>query len=974
MALVLYRLGRFAYRRAWLVVSVWALLLAGILGAGFALGGATQESFAIPGTESQDTIDKLAEVFPSAAGAQVQVVYRVPDGASVTDERYRAAIEATDEKLKDVRGVDSVLSPFSEYASDAIARDESTAFSQVQLDGPSSDVSDATLRELTRTASVGEDAGMEVAFGGQVFQDSTFGITITEVFGVLFAGIVLIVTFGSLVAAGMPLLMALIGVGVAIGGITVVSAFASISSTAPMLAMMLGLAVGIDYSLFILSRHRLQLANGVEPEESAATAVATAGGAVVFAGLTVIIALVGLLVVGIPFLSVMGLAAAFAVLVAVAVAVTLLPAILGLLKGRLAPSPRSRAHRRAVTPDSGAATVGRRWVRLVLKAPILAGFAVVALLGVMAVPALSLDLNLPDNSAEPVASTQHKAFELIADGFGPGYNGPLIVAVDITQTTNIVADLDAIGERLKRLPDVAFVGTGIPNPTVDTAIIQVMPDSAPSDAETKKLVEAIRELAPSIERTLGTPIAVTGATAVSIDISNRLSSALLPFALIVVGLSVLLLTMVFRSLFVPITAAAGFLLSVFASLGATVAIFQWGWFSDLLDVQPGPVLSFLPVLLIAVLFGLAMDYQVFLVSGMREEYVKTGRPRDSVVHGFSHSARVVTAAALIMFFVFFAFVPEGSGAIKGIALALAVGVFFDAFLVRMTLIPAVMALAGRAAWWLPRGLARALPNVDIEGEGLRRHQEDAAWAGAENAAISAAGLVIGVPEEPLGPIDLSLPAGSILFVEGDAPERRVAAATLAGRLDPVAGRLQVLGSPLPSERARVLRMVALADVSGRDGASGTVTVGDLLRDRLELALPWWRLGPGAGQVGLWLERLNRALGTADGAGITADTVVASLPADARAAAIVAAALAEHPDIVFVDVGDSVPVAANGQHFTTVIGELAPAHTTIVVAASAFGATRAPREPAATRGIRAGRAVHHLSLHFLQSPDRKAVQR
>jgi RND superfamily putative drug exporter len=974
MATFLYRMGLGAYRRAWIVIAVWMLAVAGILGAGVVLNGQTSESFAIPGTESQDTIDTLSEVFPSAAGAQVQVVYAVPEGESVDDDRYRSVIEATGTAIEDVEGVNAVISPFSEYASGAISEDKETAFTQVQLDGSSEEVTLQTLDDLTATRSIAEEAGMDIAFGGQVFQDNTFGITITEVFGVLFAGVVLIVTFGSLAAAGMPLLMALVGVGVAVGGITVISAFVPVSSTAPLLALMLGLAVGIDYSLFILSRHRLQLANGVDPEESAASSVATAGSAVVFAGLTVIIALVGLLIVGIPFLSVMGISAAFAVLIAVAAAITLLPAILGLAKGRLAPKPGGRAHRRAMTQDSGKATVGRRWVGLVLKAPIVAVLAVVALLGVMAVPALSLDLNLPDGSAEPEESTQHQAFDLIEKGFGPGYNGPLVIAVDITQTTDIADDLDAIRNRLGDLPTVAFVGQGLPNPTVDTAIIQVMPETAPDAPETKALVQSIRDLAPEIESDLGTPIAVTGATAVSIDISNRLSDALVPFALIVVGLSILLLTMVFRSIFVPVSAALGFLLSVVASLGATVAIFQWGWFPGFLDVNPGPILSFLPILLIAVLFGLAMDYQVFLVSGMREEYVKTHDPRASVVVGFAHSARVVTAAALIMFFVFFAFVPEGSGAIKGIAFALAIGVFLDAFLVRMTLIPAAMALAGRAGWWLPAWLERRLPNVDIEGEGLRRHKDDVAWAETQSAAISATGLSIGLPENAVGPIDLTVPGGSVLFVAGSAPLRRVFGATLSGRLDPVSGRLQVLGAPLPSERGLVLRQVALADVGAGNEGSSPLSVGEVISARLAFALPWYRVRPAVVQLALWLGRLNRALSVRGENHdiIDADTPLAALSDGDHGAALVAAALAEHPGIVFVDVGDELPAGRDGADFTTILCTLAPAHTTLVLAASRFPAI--PDAGTSAGGSEqevAGRTIRYLDLH---SYDREAVGR
>jgi RND superfamily putative drug exporter len=934
MATFLYRIGHFAYRRAWLVIGIWVVILGGILGANVALGGTTQESFAIPGTESQDAIDKLAEVFPQAAGATVQVVYQTPDGESVGDSAYRDAITGMGAELAEVDGVNSVIDPFSEFASGAVSEDDSTAFTQVQLDGQSSDVTQDTIDAVLATADTAEDAGLTVAFGGQVFQDNTFGITVTEVFGVLFAGVVLLITFGSLMSAGMPLLMALVGVGVAIGGIGAVSAFVSVSSTAPMLAMMLGLAVGIDYSLFILSRHRNQLANGVDPHESAATSVATAGGAVVFAGITVIIALLGLLVVGIPFLSVMGLGAAFAVLISIGVAITLLPAVLGLAKGRLAPKPGSRGHRRATTPDTGRPTMGHRWVAIVLKAPVVAVLAVVGILGVMAIPALSLDLNLPDSESQPVESTEYRAYKLIESGFGPGYNGPLIVMVDITQTTDIFGDLGTIADDLRDLPDVAFVSEGQPNETVDTAIIQVMPESGPSSPKTKELVQAIRDLAPAIDDELGTPVTVTGATAVSIDISNRLTNALVPFALIVVGLSVILLTMVFRSIFVPIKAALGFLLSVFASLGATVAIFQWGWLAEVIGVDnPGPILSFLPILLMAVLFGLAMDYEVFLVSGMREEFVKTGNARRSVVHGFSHAARVVTAAALIMFFVFFAFVPEGSGAIKGIAFALAVGVFLDAFLVRMTLVPAAMALAGNAAWWLPRWLSRILPNVDIEGEGLRQHLDDSAWARTQTEDITAAGLVVGLPESRLGPIDLAVDAGSVLVLTGSDSARRVLAATLAGRLDPVAGRLQVRGAALPSDRSIAMRTVALADVS--DSRDNGLTVGELLAERRDLVRSSFGSRNRQADLQHWVDRLNAALGAAEPEPLNLGTTVASLSALARAAALAAAALTERPGVLIVDLGDGLPADAAGRDPAAVFAALAPQGTTLVLSAAAL---------------------------------------
>jgi RND superfamily putative drug exporter len=755
------------------------------------------------------------------------------------------------------------------------------------------------------------------------------------VFGLLFAAVVLLVTFGSLVAAGMPLLSAILGVAIVIGGIGAISAFTTVSSSAPLLALMIGLAVGIDYSLFILSRHRNQLAAGIDPEESAATAVGTAGSAVVFAGITVIIALLGLLVVGIPFLSVMGVGAAFAVLIAIGVATTLVPALLGLAKGRLAPKPGSRAWRRAMVHDEGSRpTMGLRWVRGVMKRPILAAIGVIAVLGVLAIPALSLDLNLPDGGSQPKGSTQRQAFDLIKEGFGPGYNGPLIVAVDITQTTAIQGDLEKIGAELKTLKGVDYVAQGFPNAGLDTAIIQVVPSSAPDAPETKALVQSIRDLAPAIKKKYDTPISVTGATAVGIDISNRLTSALLPFGAIVVGLSIVLLMMVFRSVLVPLKAALGFLLSVTASFGVVVAIFQWGWLGTLLNVEnPGPILSFMPIILMAVLFGLAMDYEVFLVSGMREEYVHSGDARQAVSRGFANGARVVTAAALIMFFVFFAFVPEGSGTIKPIALGLAVGIAFDAFLVRMTLVPAIMTLLGRSAWWMPRWLQRSLPNMDIEGERLRAHLDATLWAHEQGgAALSAEDLVVGSAEANLGPFDFSVPPGALLLATGETSARRLVAATLAGRLDPVSGRAQVTGHPLPSESGRVSRLVAMADIGGSERAETSVTLGELLDERVRLTQPWHRMGSRRHRIERWVARINSTLAEVaprSAVTITSRSALHELPQRERAVALAAVALAEGTPVVVLDLLDAFASPTDEESFLAAVCRLTPTGTTLL---------------------------------------------
>ena len=540
---------------------------------------------------------------------------------------------------------------------------------------------------------------------------------------------------------------------------------------------------------------------------------------------------------------------------------------------------------------------------------------------------------------------------MIADGFGPGYNGPLIVTVDITQTTDIFEDLDAIGARLAEVDGVVYVGDGLPNATVDTAIIQVIPESAPNDPETKQIVQEIRDLQPQIEEDFGTPIAVTGYTAVSIDISNRLNDALVPFALIVVGLSVVLLLLVFRSVFVPIKAALGFLLSAFAAIGVSVAVFQWGWMAEFLNIEPGPILSFLPILLIAVLFGLAMDYEVFLVSGMREEFVKTREPRGSVVHGFQHAARVVTAAALIMFFVFFAFVPEGSGAIKAIAFALAIGVAFDAFLVRMTLVPAAMVLAGRAAWWLPKWLearscrtstsrARACAPTSSRRSGPPRVRPRSTPTPRCSASPSGRSARSRSRSRPAACSSCAASRSTA----GSSPRRSRA----GSRSSAVGSRWQ--GSPLPTGAGEVMRLVAIAEGATDVPTGGTV--GELIAARLDATRPWYRLRPSSALVDDWTSRAADAVGHGpDGPRFGVGTPIASLGAETRAVVAVAAALAERPRVVVIDLDDD-PTEADTKLWHA-LARLVPTTVTLVVG---LGAAATPPDVSPELGARGIRTI------------------
>ena len=719
MASFLYRLGRFAFRRRWAVLGLWLAVLIAALAGAATLSGPTSDAFRIPGTPSQQAIDLLQERFPqaSAGGATARVVFAAPDGQQLADAANKAAVKAAVAELKQAPQVASVSDPFTTHA---VSQDGSVGFTQAAYQVPSAELTDQARAALNAVVDHARAQGLTVEVGGDVLQiqpEQGAG----EVLGVAIAALVLVITFGSLVAAGLPLLTALLGIAISIGGITAATGFVDMSSTTPILALMLGLAVAIDYALFIVSRYRNELAAGRDGEEAAGRAVGTAGSAVVFAGLTVVIALAALFVVGVPFLTQMGLAAAATVAVAVVMALTLLPAMLG-FAGRRIYGKRARAkHVRGGAADSGKTSFGTRWARGISRRPVVALLVGVIGLGAVALPALDLHLGMPDDSTAAPDTTQRKAYDLLADGFGPGFNAPLTVVVDVSDGSAKTAS-GQIAKTIQGLPDVAAVTTTAVNPAGDTALLTVIPSSGPSDTATKDLVRAIRQHGNSV---LGASIGVTGLTAINIDMSEKLGNALLPYLAVVVGLALFLLMLVFRSVLVPIKAAVGFLLSIAATFGAVVAVFQWGWAADLLGVkQTGPIISFLPIFLIGIVFGLAMDYQVFLVTRMREEYVHGGDARQAVVTGFGHGARVVTAAAIIMISVFAGFILSPESIVKSIGFALGVAVLFDAIVVRMTIVPAVMTLLGKAAWWLPRWLDKVLPNVDVEGEKLRHELDD----------------------------------------------------------------------------------------------------------------------------------------------------------------------------------------------------------------------------------------------------------
>ncbi len=545
-----------------------------------------------------------------------------------------------------------------------------------------------------------EKAGVDVEFGGAAGEEKAEVGGASELIGIVVALIVLTITFGSLLTAGLPLLTAAIGVGTGVLGITLFTAFTTLSSTTSSLAAMLGLAVGIDYALFIVSRYRTGVVQGMDPEEAIGHAVGTSGSAVVFAGSTVAIALAALTVCGIPFLTAMGLAAAGTVVIAVLIALTLVPALLGFagrraLKGKDLERPRGTEE-----------TMGKRWVGLVTRHRVLAAVIPAVALLVLAMPVLNMRLGLPGEGTAPKHETKRQAYDLITKGFGAGANGQLTVVAELPSKGGPAA-AESVATELGKLEDVAKVGKPAFSPDNSIAVIGVTPTSGPETTATEDLVETVRDQTVAAD---GTNLLVAGSTASNIDVSKQLSDSLPLYLVVVVGLALILLTVAFRSIPVPLLAIVGFLLTIGASFGAVVAVFQEGTAAGLFGVEASPtILSFLPVLAIGILFGLAMDYQVFLVSRMREEHAHGAEALDSVRVGFRHGARVVTAAALIMISVFAGFIVPEEPIIKSIGFALAVGILFDAFVVRMTIVPAVMAMLGARAWWIPSGSTASSP-------------------------------------------------------------------------------------------------------------------------------------------------------------------------------------------------------------------------------------------------------------------------
>ena len=719
MSRFLFALGQSSFRHRWWVLGAWLAVLIAVVVGFLGFRGQPSDNFTIPGTESQRAVEQLQQNLPAFSGAQTQLTFVAPEGRAITDPTLTPAIN---EAVAAANNVENVAAAAGPSRTGQIAPDGRVGLGTVQWTQQIGEVSESSLTSLEDAMAPAEQAGLRVEYGGSVYPGYKVDVPhLPEIIGIGVAFLILVITFGAVVAAGLPIITAGVGVGIGALGIFVAAAFVDMPTAALSLALMLGLAVGIDYALFILNRYRNNLLLLMPRDEAAGLAVGTAGGAVVFAALTVIIALCGLAVVGIPFLTYMGLAAAVSVFIAMLIAVTLLPALFGFAGGQVARfiqpplqpgRPKEVAQVATYTPHR---TMGATWARFVVrfrKPLLVTGAAGLILIGL---PTLGMHLGLPSGASQPESSTARQAYDLTAEHLGPGFNGPLLVVADLSDATDPRA-VQTIAANLGREQGVVAAAPAGGNE--DTAAIQVIPATGPNDTATADLVQRIRADRDTIEADTGATILVGGNTASNIDTSAKLAAALPVFIIVVVGLAFVLLTVAFRAALVPLTSIVGFLLSVFAAVGVQVAIFQWGWGASLLGITPGETISFLPIIVLAIVFGLSSDYEVFVVSRIREELSRTDTAVDAVRSGVGLSARVVTAAALIMFGVFIAFLAGGDPIIKSIGLTLAVGVFLDAFVVRLTLIPAVMAMLGDTMWKHSKWFGRYVPDLDIEGTKL----------------------------------------------------------------------------------------------------------------------------------------------------------------------------------------------------------------------------------------------------------------
>ena len=709
-------IARWCFRHRFIVIGLWVVLLIASFGATKIIGTNYSNSFSLPSTDSTKAQDLLRTVSSGASGETDTIVWHVSSG-SVSDSATEQRINNMLQKVSQTPQVASVTSPYISTNARQISPNNQTAYAEVSFNNQFQNLNKQNVKAVITDVKAANTSGLEVEVGGQAIEQTVQSSTsFSAGIGIIAAAVVLFIAFGSLLAMSVPLLTALMALGVGISGIGLLSHALSVPTFSPILGALIGLGVGTDYALFIITRHRSGLTAGLSPEESAVKALNTAGRAVLFAGITVCVALLGLLTLRISFLGGVGIAAALVVATAVLAAVTLLPALLGIYKMRVL-SRRARAKLKANGPVNEAAVTGF-WAsnaRFVQNH----SFAVVTVaLGAMlilAIPYFSLHLGSSDASNDPASTTTHKAYDLLAGDFGAGFNGPLQLVGQINTPNEKIA-FDKLFGTVKQLPGVAQV-TELPiTPQTKVGIIQIVPTTSPESKATSDLINKLRkDVIPPAEKGTTLHVYVGGITAIFNDFSGVIGSKLPLFLAVIIGLGFLILMIAFRSLVVPLTAAVMNLLAAGAAFGVVVAVFQWGWLSGILHTGgPGPVEAFLPVIMLAILFGLSMDYQVFLVSRMHEEWVHTKDNSKAVRIGQAETGRVITAAASIMILVFLSFVLEGQRVIAEFGIGLASAVLLDAFILRNFLVPAVMHRLGRANWWLPKWLDKILPHLAVE--------------------------------------------------------------------------------------------------------------------------------------------------------------------------------------------------------------------------------------------------------------------
>jgi RND superfamily putative drug exporter len=721
---MLQRLATWCYRRRRRVVVLWVVALIVVSALGSSVGSTFSQGFALSGTESQRAADLLQQRFPTRAGDEGQIVFTPADAA------VRARMEALFAEVAKVPGVTAVVSPYGAGGARQVSSAGDVAYATVQFDRPSAKIADSTISRIRLLADRADGDGVRVALGGRMFRQMG-AVGPAELIGILAAVIILLVAFGSLLAMGLPILIALFGIGIGIGLVEMMSHVIVMPDFATQLASMIGIGVGIDYALFIVTRYRQGLGEGFEPEHAVVRAIDTAGRAVVFAGCTVVISLLGLFLMGVDFVNGMAVGTSATVAVVMLASITLLPAILG-FAGR---TIDRFSIRRTRTPKPREQSMWFRWSRVVQRRPWPAFCGGLLILVVLAIPMFSMRLAFPDSGGNPTSDTTRRAYDLVAHGFGDGFNGPLILAAEFPKGSDTAA-LDTLVTKLRATADVAAVAAPSVNPAGDAAVIRVIPASSPQSVSTTDLVDTLRSrVIPSVVHGTDLHVHVGGLTASSIDVSQRLSARLPVFIGAVLVLSFLLLMAVFRSLLVPLKAVIMNLLSIGAAYGVVVAVFEWGWFDGFLGVEKtGPIAPFIPMMMFAILFGLSMDYEVFLLSRIREEYDRTGDNALAVADGLAATARVITAAALIMVTVFGSFVLSESATIKLFGLGLATAIFVDATIVRMVLVPATMELLGDRNWWFPRWLDRLIPRLHVEA-GPDVDTEFARLAAEERTAV-----------------------------------------------------------------------------------------------------------------------------------------------------------------------------------------------------------------------------------------------